>query len=59
MFRIISLLILFYIGYRIFLMIKKFFAISSQIDKMEEEIKKQKMKDSSGDIEEADYEEIK
>jgi len=59
MFRLISLLILFYIGYRIFLIIKKFFAISSQMDIIEKEIKKQKMKDSTNDIEEADYEEIK
>jgi uncharacterized membrane protein len=59
MFRIISLLILFYVGYRIFLLIKRFFAISSQMDKIEEEINKKKTNYSTNDIEEADYEEIK
>jgi uncharacterized protein HemY len=59
MFKIISLLILFYIVYRIFLMVKKFFTISSQMDKIEDEIKKKKTNYSSTDIEEADYEEIK
>ena len=59
MFKIISLLLLFYIVYRIFLVVKKFFAISSQMDKIEDEIKKKKTNYSSTDIEEADYEEIK
>jgi hypothetical protein len=59
MFRIISFLVLFYIGYKIFLTIKKFLDISSHINKMDEEINKKKSKYSSNDIEEADYEEIK
>jgi|TergutMp193P3_1026864.scaffolds.fasta_scaffold553609_2 uncharacterized membrane protein len=59
MFKIISLLLLFYIVYRIFLVVKKFFAISSQMDKIEDEIKKKKTNYSNTDIEEADYEEIK
>jgi uncharacterized membrane protein len=59
MFRIILLLILFYVAYKIFSLIKKFFAISSQMDKIEDEIKKKKTDYSNSNIEEAEYEEIK
>ena len=59
MIRIITLLILFYIGYKIFSLVKKFFTISSQMDKIEDEIKKKNTSYSNNDIEEADYEEIK